>query len=304
MQVAQAESAQFRGGTTASAEAGTLPSAPKWEFGRYYALIIGNNQYANFPNLETPVNDARALARILESRYGFNTKVLMNADRYAILSALNEFREKLTSNDNFLLYYAGHGELERANARGYWLPVDAEPNSTANWVSNVQITDTLNAMNAKHVMVIADSCYSGALTRAVTTSLEGGRTPEQQAGWLKLMIKTRSRTVLSSGGENPVLDSGGGDHSLFAKRLLEVLQSNSDILEGPMLYQRIAGPVKKAAAKLNVNQNPQYAPIKFAGDLGAPFFFVPLDRVASAEVIDKVRHIAESGEAAYQMIRI
>ena len=55
------------------------------------------------------------------------------------------------------MFYAGHGELDNANLRGHWLPVDAEPENTANWISNVAITDVLNAMAAKHVLVIADS---------------------------------------------------------------------------------------------------------------------------------------------------
>ncbi|HXH04684.1 MAG TPA: caspase family protein, partial [Candidatus Competibacteraceae bacterium] len=246
------------------------------DFGRYYALVIGNNRYRNLPNLETAAVDAQAVAELLRSRYGFTTRVLLDADRYAILSALNEFRAQLTEQDNFLLYYAGHGELDRANARGHWLPVDAAPDDTTNWISNVQITDILNAMSAKHVMVIADSCYSGTLARAVTTSIEGGRSADKRRAWLKLMINTRSRTVLTSGGLKPVLDSGGGNHSVFARAFLEVLQNNSDVLEGPLLYQQVAKRVKAAAARLNVDQDPQYAPIKFAGDLGAPFFFRPV----------------------------
>jgi hypothetical protein len=126
-------------------------------------------------------------------------------------------------------------------------------------------------------MVIADSCYSGTLTRAVTTSIEGGRTPEQQEKWLKLMLKTRSRTVLSSGGLKPVLDGGGGRNSIFAKNLLRVLRSNQEILEGPLLFRAVSRRVKKDAAQLGVDQNPLYSPIKFAGDLGSPFFFRPID---------------------------
>lgn len=256
---------------------------PKLNFGRYHALIIGNNRYAQFPNLETAVNDAQAMARLLEAQYGFQTRVLTDANRYAILSALEEFRSNLTEQDNFLLYYAGHGELDRTNGRGNWLPVDAEPDSRANWISNVAITDILNSMSAKHIMVIADSCYSGTLARAITTSLEGGRSEEKRIKWLKLMLDTRSRTVMTSGGLKPVLDTGGGDHSIFAKALFDVLQSNGDILEGPILYQQVAKQVKAAATRLNVDQDPRYAPMKFAGDLGAPFFFVPKTGAATAD---------------------
>ena len=289
-QTAQAQPDQIvqRGTATATDVAVAPAGSPQMQFGRYHALVIGNNEYAQFARLNTAVNDAKSLAGVLKSRYGFQTRLLLNADRYQILSALNEFREKLTENDNFLLYYAGHGELDRANDRGYWLPVDAEPSSPTNWISNVQITDVLNAMNAKHVMVITDSCYSGTLPRRITVSAEGGRSFEQRLDWLQLMAKVRSRTALTSGSLQPVLDSGGGDHSLFAKRLLEVLQSNSDILEGPVLYQKVTTMVRIAADQLKVEQDPQYGPIRFAGDVGAPFFFVPSGSgAATAKVLRK-----------------
>ena len=47
--------------------------------------------------------------------------------------------------------------LDRANVRAYWLPVDAEPNSDANWISSAMLTDHLNRMAAHHVLVVADS---------------------------------------------------------------------------------------------------------------------------------------------------
>jgi hypothetical protein len=262
--------------TSGSANA-ALPKADL-NFGGYHALIIGNNEYKDFPDLDTAISDTQAMAKLLEERYGFETRVLTDASRYEILSALNEFRGRLTEKENFLLYYAGHGELDKANARGHWLPVDAESASTANWISNIQVTDILNTMSAKHIMVIADSCYSGTLVRSVTTSIEGGRSDEKRASWLKVMINTPSRTVLTSGGLSPVLDSGGGgEHSIFANVLLEVLNNNQDILEGPLLYRHVSTRVQTSAAELGQQQEPLYAPIKYAGDLGAPFFFVPLN---------------------------
>ena len=246
-------------------------------FGNYHALVIGNNSYANMQSLKTAVGDARAIASLLRSRYGFNVRLLVNATRRDILSALNSFREKLGENDNFLLYYAGHGELDRNNDRGHWLPVDAAPSDTTNWISNTSVTDIINAMNAKHVMVIADSCYSGSLTRSVSTSLAGDLSPALQEKWLRKMITLRSRTVLTSGGLQPVLDSGEGSHSVFANVLLRALRNNNDVLEGPVLFSKVARRVKTAAAKLGYEQTPEYAPISFAGDLGAPFFFRPSD---------------------------
>ncbi|MDX8400062.1 MAG: caspase family protein, partial [Gallionellaceae bacterium] len=117
----------MRGASPAPSADTANPAIPDVKFGNYFALVIGNNTYPNFPDLKTPGNDVEALAKVLRKQYRFKMEVLINADRYTILQALNKYREKLTSDDNFLLYYAGHGELDRDSDRGYWLPVDAVP---------------------------------------------------------------------------------------------------------------------------------------------------------------------------------
>ena len=242
------------------------------EVGKYYALIIGNNKYKNLPNLKTAVNDAEEAADILKTKYGFSTTLLINADRYEILSALHKLRTELKEGDNLLVYYAGHGDLDKVNDRGYWLPVDAEANNSANWISNVAITDMLNTLPAKHVMVVADSCYSGTLTRTAVPRMDSSIPPEIQEKWIKLMTKSRSRTVLTAGGVQPVLDEGGGGHSIFANAFLNALKNNDDILQGYALYRQVSSKVSNNS--LNT-QTPEYAPIKHAGHETGQFFFVP-----------------------------
>ena len=258
-----------------SASASVDAGRPRIDFGNYHALVIGNDGYRHVRSLETARNDARVLSELLEDKYGFRVTTLYDATRYEILSALNELRENLTEKDNFLIYYAGHGELDRANSRGHWLPVDAEPDSTANWISNVALTDILNAMSARHVMVVADSCYSGSLTRSSLARLEAGMTEEARSAWMRRMVTKRSRTALTSGGLAPVLDSGGGRHSIFAKALLDVLRDASETLEGQRLFQEISARVAWAAEARNFEQLPQYAPIKYAGHESGDFFLVP-----------------------------
>lgn len=251
------------------------PALPRLNFGRYHALVVGNQAYRQLPKLETAIADARAIAELLASKYGFKVTLLTDATRYEFLSALNKLRGELTDNDNLVIYYAGHGEIDRANQRGHWLPVDAEPNSDANWVSNVSITDILNAMSVKHAMVIADSCYSGTLTRSSIGQLEVGVSPEARAKWLKAIIQARTRTVLTSGGVQPVLDGGGGQHSVFAKSLIEVLTENHDALEAQRLYREVAARVLDRASRFQMDQRPEYAPMKFAGHESGDFLFVP-----------------------------
>ncbi len=243
-------------------------------FGHYYALVIANNAYAYLDDLRTPINDAETIASILSSKYGFHVTKLYDANRYDIVTALNKLRRELTERDNLLIYYAGHGELDRVNNRGHWLPVDAERDSTANWVATSVITDTLNAMSTKHVLVVADSCYSGSLARSAITELDPGMSDDARMKWLRTIAATRSRFVLTSGGIKPVLDDGGNGHSVFANAFITVLQDSKDILEGATLYRRVRDLVEARAQELNVDQTPQYSALKATGHEFGEFLLV------------------------------
>ena len=235
--------------------------------GNYHALIIGNNKYKSrdYPDLLTAVNDAKKIDSILKNHYGFKTRLLLNADRYSIVRAMSELRKSLKAEDKLLIYYAGHGILDDATNRGYWLPVDAETDSVANWVSANDVTDALVGLNAQHALVIADSCFSASLLRVANKS----RIDEQDALLIRLNSK-RSRTVLTSGGLEPVQDDGGGKHSVFANALITILENNNDILEAGKLFIQLRDKVI-----LNADQTPQYAPIRKAGHDGGDFIFIP-----------------------------
>lgn len=244
--------------------------------GAYYALIIGNNNYQFMPNLDTAVNDARAVDNTLRERYGFKTKLLENATRGQILSAINDLRNSLKESDNLLIYYAGHGELDEKNLRGYWLPINARRDDATEWVSDQQITDQIALMAARHVLIVADSCYSGAMTRSagvrlVTTSASDAAEVKR----LTTLYKLPSRTVLTSGGKTPVLDGGGGSNSIFARALVDILNRNDHILEGSALWNQIFDPVKRAAAQFKVDESPRYSGLPDAGHMNGEFLFIP-----------------------------
>jgi hypothetical protein len=246
-------------------------------FGRYHALLIGNNDYARYPKLSTPINDVQTIGAILEDKYGFEVRILTNATRFDILSALDDYRRKLREGDNFLIYYAGHGELDEKNHRGYWIPVDANPDSRVNHIPNYAVTDMLNNMATRQAIVIADACYSGIMTRSAVNRDHGDLSPAKRLEWLKKVVTSRSRTVLSSGGLNPVLDAGIGKHSVFARALIDALSSNDGILEASQLHQKIAAIVAYNSRELGLEQTPQYAANLHAGHVAGDFLFVPED---------------------------
>ncbi|OSM04330.1 putative peptidase C14 caspase catalytic subunit p20 [Magnetofaba australis IT-1] len=233
------------------------------DFGRYHALIIGINDYRSLPRLKTAVSDARAVAQVLEQRYGFQTRTLENASRGEILMALTAYRNRLTQRDNLLIYYAGHGWLDQEGDQGYWLPVDATESDTVNWISNASLTTALKAIKAKHAMVVADSCFSGKLTRGLKVRI-------QTPGYLERIARKRARVVLASGGLEPVADAGGKmGHSVFASAFLEALRDNAGVMDGMSLFSRVRRPVM-----VNTDQTPEYADIRKAGHDGGDFLFV------------------------------
>jgi tol-pal system protein YbgF len=230
-------------------------------FGSYHALVIGNNEYSHSIDLKTAASDARAVRDILVEAYGFKVELLIDATRGDIVSALSRYRSKLSSKDNFLIYYAGHGFHDREANEGYWLPVDARLDENTQWIANSTITASLRAIDAKHAIVIADSCYSGTLTRGVSVEVNS---PES----VGRLLSRRSRIVISSGGDEPVIDAGGDGHSVFARALLDALSANKNILGSLDLYQRIRRPVM-----LESEQAPQYGNIRKARHEDGEFFF-------------------------------
>jgi hypothetical protein len=113
------------------------------------------------------------------------------------------------------------------------------------------------------------------LTRSALGQLRAGMSAESKGRWMQVMAKKRSRTVLTSGGEQPVLDGAGGKHSVFASAFIEVLRGNTDVLEGGRLFSEVAAKVRGVMKRLNFDQSPEYAPLKYAGHEGGDFFFVP-----------------------------
>lgn len=282
----------------------TLPRDVK--LGKYYALVIGNDAYAAYPGLNSAVGDAKAIAGVLQSRYGYNIHVLTNANRFEVLSALNDMREQLKDNDNLLVYYAGHGEID-STRQGYWLPVDAQVSTPTSWISNRAVSDILTTMEAKHVMLIVDSCYSGTMTRSSLATFGGGMPDAAWGDWVKTMVAGRSRTALTSGGVQPVADAAkNSEHSVFASALLAVLNNNNQLLTGQHLFRELAAGMALRSANAGLQQAPEYAPIQFAGHEAGEFFLMPTavdSRVGEARQNDLLTHASLDSGALQALLR-
>ena len=247
------------------------------DFGRYYALIIGNQDYQVLEHLQTPRNDAERAGQLLKEKYGFTVQVVEDANDVAMLRALNDLNKVLQPNDNLLIYYAGHGtRLKTGGAdAGYWLPVNAErPPDDTFWVPNEQISAHLARLPARRVLVVADSCYAGLLSSDPGVNMFGTEN-QFSLDYVKYKLPKRTRLLLASGGDQPVLDAGGQGDSVFARAFLDVLGANSGILSTPSLFAQLQARVKTGAARNNFTQVPEFKAIKSAGHELGDFFFIP-----------------------------
>jgi len=247
--------------------------------GSYYALIVGIDEYASLPPLATAVFDARSIETALRDGYGFQTKLLVNgeATRGAILLALNQYRNQLRESDNLLIYYAGHGQMDRDAQRAYWLPVDSDA-SPVNWISADDLATMLRALPARHVLVVSDSCYSGDMTRTRDPNITAS--PADHSAYLQKMLVSRSRTFIASGGDEPVTDEGSSGHSVFTGAVLRGLRAlertafSADDLFVWYVREAVGGSSR---------QTPRFAPIPDSGHDFGDFVFVGKTAAAATE---------------------
>ena len=250
-----------RGVTKAPAAKEATAAPPR----SYYALVIGIDAYKKLSPLRTAVGDAQAVAKILSDDYGFKVKLLVDVSRQEILDALNEYRRDLDSNANLLIYYAGHGYDDKVVNKAYWLPVDADKDKNTNWIQSDDITSDLKAIPASHILVVSDSCYSGQMRDASISFA-----PRVQERYLEKMLAGRSRTLMASGGDEPVSDSGGSGHSVFAAALIRALTNTPEkVFSAEDLFQQY---ILHAVAG-NAEQTPQYEKLRNSGHLSGDFVF-------------------------------
>jgi hypothetical protein len=234
--------------------------------GKYYALLVGVGEYmdASLMNLDNPVRDAENLYKVLVSDYYFekeNVVLLKNARRSDITDALDIMAEKITRDDNFLIFYAGHGWWDKEANVGYWLPSDARISRKADWLGNSTLCDYLKVIDSKHTLLIADACFAGSIFKTRSVSMEAPKA-------IQKLYDLPSRKAMTSGTLTEV-----PDRSSFVKYLIERLAANEDkCISSEQLFSSF-----RIAVINNSDVIPQYGEIKNVGDQGGDFIFIKRD---------------------------
>jgi len=238
---------------------------------RKVALVIGVNQYQDqkIPPLGNAVADAQAVAALLSRKLGYESVLLENASKSAVVTALNKLALELTPQDSVVIYYAGHGaQIEAAatptgTGAGYWLLADSAGDDARTWLSNADIARFTGRLSASQVVVISDSCYSGALIGNEAAPSRAGKLDPQQ------VLTRKAVVMMSSGGNEPVFDDGRDGHSPFAWHLMQTLGAVANWSGGSDVFERVRFKVAK-----ELPQRPRYAASRSAGHQeGADYLF-------------------------------
>lgn len=190
-----------------------------------YALVIGNDAYSEgWPSLSNAVADAREIAAGLKER-GFEVTLVEDLDSVALRDTLREFFAIQGSDPEarLLLWYAGHGHSIKGE--GFLVPIDApaptEPEFKVRALHMRDFGGLMRLAEAKHVLAIFDSCFSGTIFTTRAGSVPAAIT----------RVTTRpTRQFMTSGDAEQQVSDDGTFRRLFLRALAgeSTADSNGD----------------------------------------------------------------------------
>jgi len=224
----------------------------------YHALLIAEEKYKDkkIGTLDYPKKDADSLKKVLCNFYTFdedNIIILENPKQDDIEKQLASYIDNFTQKDHLLVFYAGHGKLQRN--KGYWLTSESIQDKRSTWFSTNIIQELISSINNKHTLLIIDACFSGA----IFNNRDSSSSPKV----INKLLQKDARKAMTSGLDLPVPDK-----SVFIEQLILALKENErPYITATTLYGQI-----KEIVMGNTDNIPQYEPLD--GHLGGDFIFV------------------------------
>lgn len=234
-----------------------------------YYLAIGIDEYPGAKRLNNAVGDVHRISSILEEKYGFRAigKPLLNqgAKRENILSALHGLTTEIGPNDDLIIYYAGHGNKAPTSNAGYWEPADFEQDKVWTRIENSTVLDFIEGIDARHILLISDSCFSGTL-------LERNRSGAKETDH-ETLDALKSGWILVSGGIETVGDGVKDEGSPFSQTLCRTLQNNTrPSMSAGELFEEVI-----RVMAVNSFQTPEAAPMRRINQGGEMIFRLQSD---------------------------
>lgn len=209
--------------------------------GKDYALLFAVETYSNgWKPLQYPIDDAEAIAKDLQSLYGFQVELVRNPSRKQIREKLLEYGRKTFAEDaQLFVFFSGHGSFAVETNEGFIIPVDGKGNddSQDSYLGHDRLKKAVDAIPCKHILLAIDACYSGTIDDRIASK---GNPPNfkppgganlanaQNQKFIAENLKYKTRYYLTSGGKEQT-----PDRSAFAEKILDALRSTSS--QNPIL---------------------------------------------------------------------
>lgn len=199
--------------------------------GSDYAFLIGSDEYTAMHHLSNPVNDINTIANDLETIYDFKVQKVLNAELGQIYSEIRKYSQMtFEEDDQLFIMFAGHGIYDGVFKEGYLVAKDSkkEDDGKQTYLSYSNLRTLLNNIPCKHIFLVLDACFGGTFDQSVAH--RGGEDDKIYAAvnkdeFVLRKLKYKTRLYLTSGGKEYVPDGRPGQHSPFARRILEALRS-------------------------------------------------------------------------------
>ena len=208
----------------------TSPETEKKLFnGKSYALLIATDEYDEWEKLNNPTHDAQTIAQELKDYYNFETELLLNPRKDQLMLKLKEYaRRNYEPNDQLFIFIAGHGHFDEVFQEGFIVTKDSkkDDDGVTSYLSHSNLRTVVNNIKAKHIFLVMDVCFGGTFDPIIAR--RGGETDNNQiskAEFVARKMRFKTRRYLSSGGKEYVPDGRAGQHSPFARKVLEALRS-------------------------------------------------------------------------------
>ncbi len=258
---AQAQGGQRGVSLAAPRATGGLPAGAPI-YGRSHAVVIGVDAYRSLPRLKGAVRDARSVAAALRQR-GFSVEELINrkATASSIRAVLGDrMPARIAANDRVLVFFAGHGVStgEEGSEMGYLMPVEGDRRSPrATGVAMSELQSWFAGYRAKHVMFVADACYSGLALSTRSVGL-----PPGAEAYLREVTSRPVRMAMVAGRADEEAHEWRGQ-GLFTRFFLEAMSGAADangdgLVTGDELTAYVKPQVATTArSQLGASQHPQ-----------------------------------------------
>jgi len=193
-----------------------------------YALLFATDKFDHFKDLVNPIYDSHSIARELEERYGFHVEIVENANQDEVMVKLREYAQRnYKPQDQLMVFFAGHGHYDDVVGEGFVVARNSLANdeSKNTYISHNRIRSNINNIQCEHIFLIMDVCFGGTFD-PVLASARNVYDDTRDREYLAKKLSMKTRKYLTSGSKEYVSDGVVGQHSPFAKRMIEALKTN------------------------------------------------------------------------------